>query len=103
MDMAVKTQTSSHRSRTRIIIALIVAVLSDLLSAMTEWFPPLQWGIDLATALILFVILGWHWIFLPALVAEAIPGLAMFPTWLMVVAVYAAKTNGVIAKVDPKP
>ena len=37
--------------------------------------------IDLAVALILSRLLGWHWAFLPTLLAELFPGLDLFPTW----------------------
>lgn len=37
--------------------------------------------VDLATALILSRLLGWHWAFLPSFLAELIPGLDLFPTW----------------------
>src|SRR2546425_2992024 len=37
--------------------------------------------IDLAVALILSRLLGWHWAFLPTLLAELLPGLDLFPTW----------------------
>ena len=37
--------------------------------------------IDLAVALILSRLLGWHWAFLPTLLAELVPGLDLFPTW----------------------
>jgi hypothetical protein len=46
---------------------------------------PLQWGLDLLTAGILFLILGRQWLILPGLIAEAIPGLAFFPSWVLVV------------------
>ena len=36
---------------------------------------------DLAVALILSRLLGWHWAFLPTLLAELVPGLDLFPTW----------------------
>jgi hypothetical protein len=48
--------------------------------------PPVQWMVDLVTALLLFGLLGWRWALLPGLVAEAIPGVAVFPVWLLVVA-----------------
>jgi hypothetical protein len=41
--------------------------------------------VDLLTALLLFGLLGWRWALLPGLVAEAIPGVAVFPVWLLVV------------------
>src|SRR5580693_3030954 len=37
--------------------------------------------LDVATAAILIRCLGWHWAFLPTLLAEMIPGLDLFPTW----------------------
>jgi hypothetical protein len=47
--------------------------------------PPLVWGIDVVTALLLFAVLGWQWLLLPGLTFEAIPGLAVIPFWLLVV------------------
>ena len=47
--------------------------------------PPLQWTLDLATAVALFLVLGRQWLILPALVAEAIPGVAALPAWVLVV------------------
>jgi hypothetical protein len=37
--------------------------------------------VDLAVALILTKLLGWHWAFLPTMLAELIPGFDLFPTW----------------------
>ena len=37
--------------------------------------------LDLAVAAILVKLLGFHWAFLPALAAEAIPALDLAPTW----------------------
>jgi hypothetical protein len=44
-----------------------------------------QWAVDLATAFALFLILGRRRAILPGLVAEAIPGLGVFPVWVLVV------------------
>ena len=72
-------------SRARIAIAFGVAVLSDVLSFVTVFAPPIQWAIDLGTALLLFLILGRRWAILPGLVTEAIPGMGVFPVWVLVV------------------
>jgi hypothetical protein len=72
-----------------LILAFLVAAASDLISYGTEFVPPMQWAVDLITALCLFVILGWRWALLPGMVAEAIPGLAAFPAWVLVVAAVA--------------
>jgi hypothetical protein len=45
----------------------------------------LQWTLDVVTAYLLFLILGRQWLILPGLIAEAIPGLALFPFWVLVV------------------
>ena len=67
-------------------MALTVAGISDLLSIGFTFFPPVQWGVDLITAFTLFAVLGWRWMFLPALILEAIPGLSALPVWTLVVA-----------------
>jgi hypothetical protein len=69
----------------RFAMAFAIAVVSDVLSAVLEFVPPLQWVLDVVTAGLLFLILGRQWLILPGLIAEAIPGLAMFPFWVLVV------------------
>lgn len=72
-------------SRKRQALAFLVAVVSDFLSFWTVLAPPMQWLIDLITALLLFLVLGRRWAILPGLVAEAIPGMGVFPVWVLVV------------------
>jgi hypothetical protein len=72
-------------SRKRQAVAFLVAAVSDFLSFWTVLAPPMQWVIDLATAFLLFLILGRRWAILPGLVAEAIPGMGVFPVWILVV------------------
>ena len=88
----------------RIVAAFAVAILSDILSAWLEFVPPLQWTLDLMTAGILFLLLGRQWVILPALIAEAIPGLAVFPFWVLVVASVAVwgKINP-LGRKSPRP
>jgi hypothetical protein len=83
-------------SRTRLGLAMAIAVASDLASVWLEFVPPLQWTLDLATAGLLFLTLGRQWAILPALVAEAIPGIAMFPIWVLVV--IAVATTGTVGR-----
>lgn len=66
-------------------LAFLVAAVSDVVSMWTEALPPLQWVIDLGTALLIFLILGRRWAILPGLIAEAIPGMGVFPVWVLVV------------------
>jgi hypothetical protein len=44
-------------------------------------FSPAEVGLDLAVAVILSRLLGWHWAFLPTFAAELVPGFDLFPTW----------------------
>ena len=69
----------------RLALALGVAGVSDIVSFWTEFVPPVQLVVDLATAGVLFLLLGRRWAILPGLVAEAIPGMAIFPVWILVV------------------
>ena len=70
----------------RLLLAFAIAGGSDLLSSVLAFAPPLEWGLDFTTAFMLFIVLGWQWMLLPGLIFEAIPALAIFPFWVMVVA-----------------
>jgi len=70
-----------------------MAALADGLSSFLTFTPPVQWAIDLVTAILLFVVLGWQWILLPGLIMEAIPGLYVFPFWVLVVGAVAIWGN----------
>ncbi|MGO8792878.1 MAG: hypothetical protein ACLQVL_36570 [Terriglobia bacterium] len=72
-------------SRKRQAVALVVAGLSDFVSFWTVLAPPMQWAVDLGTAFLLFLVLGRRWAILPGLITEAIPGMGVFPVWILVV------------------
>ena len=76
-------------SRKRLVFAFTVAALADGLSGFLAFAPPVQWAVDLLTAIVLFIVLGWQWILLPGLIMEAIPGLNVFPFWVLVVGAVA--------------
>jgi len=86
-DPVITPSLSNHTrfSTRRIALALAIAGISDLISAFANFAPPIEWPVDLATALLLFMALGWHWILLPALIMEAIPGVGAFPFWVLVI------------------
>jgi hypothetical protein len=86
-------QVVPRYARRRLVLALTIACVSDLISVLIEFVPPLQLVVDLVTALLLFMVLGWRWLLLPALVAEAIPGISVFPVWLLVVISIAVAGN----------
>ena len=83
-------------ARSRLGLAMAIAIASDLASVWLEFVPPMQWTLDVATAGLLFLTLGRQWAILPALVAEAIPGIAMFPAWVLVV--IAVATTGTVGR-----
>lgn len=76
-------------SKKRLAFAFALAALADGFSLFLTFSPPFQWALDLATALLLFMVLGWHWVMLPGLILEAIPGINIFPFWLLVVGTVA--------------
>jgi hypothetical protein len=67
--------------------ACLVAIAADALQILilplfvAGALSPADALIDLAAAIILSRLLGWHWAFLPTLLAELFPGLDLFPTW----------------------
>jgi hypothetical protein len=85
--------------RKRLAAAFAVAAISDGLSFWLVIVLPVQWAVDLVTALLLFLLLGRKWVILPGLIAEAIPGLNIFPFWLLVVGSIA--TWGAIRRPQP--
>jgi hypothetical protein len=68
-------------------LAWLVAIIADSLQLLA--FPlfmeggasPFNDALDLLVAVLMVRILGWHWAFLPTVMAEVLPGLDLFPTW----------------------
>jgi len=63
--------------------------LAFAIAAFVTPLPPIGWVADVATALLLFLVLGRQWLLLPGLALEAIPGLGVLPFWLLVVGAIA--------------
>lgn len=67
--------------------ALLVAGASDLVQLL--FVPvvvegaasPFEVALDLTTALVILLVMGFRWRLAMALVAELIPGVDLFPTW----------------------
>ncbi len=78
--------------------AFILAAVSDAISFGVGWVAPVQWAIDALTAIALFILLGWRWKLLVPLLIEAVPGLAVFPTWILALLAMAATEQ----KKDPE-
>jgi hypothetical protein len=76
-------------SKRRLFLAFLIAAASDIAAVVLSWLPPAIWALDVATAVALFVVLGWSWFLLPGLLLEAIPGVEMLPFWILVVGAIA--------------
>lgn len=66
-------------------IVLTAAFISDIVGLAFTFTPPIHWVIDVITAIVLFITLGFKWALLPALAVEVIPGLQLFPFWTLVI------------------
>jgi len=77
--------TVARRSLTglRIALAMLVAVGAD--TALAPVGEVIAIFADLAVALVLTLILGWSWPLAAALVVECIPGVGLFPSWVLAV------------------
>src|SRR5579862_7695301 len=73
----------------RLALDFVIAGVSDVIGAFASLAPPIGWAVDVVTAVLLFVALGWQWLLLPGLVLEAIPGIGIVPFWLLVVGAIA--------------
>ena len=91
--------------RTRFRVALILAMAADALQIFG--FPLFAEGalspaddvLDIAVAAVLVQLLGWHWEFLPAFLAELVPGVDLVPFWTMaVISVYRKWKQTVITE-----
>ena len=86
-------------------MAWLVAVAADTLQIAAlplfaeGGFSPADTVLDIVVAYILIRLLGWHWVFLPSMAAELIPGADLVPTWTA--AVYYA-TRGEIEMEEPQ-
>ena len=89
---AITDEPISLTPRTRFRVAMILAIATDALQIFG--FPlfaegalsPADGVLDLAVAAVLVNLLGWHWEFLPAFLAELVPGVDLVPFWTMAVA-----------------
>ncbi len=71
----------------RVWIARGLAVLVDLaqVALVPASLTPLNDAVDVATAIALVALVGWHWAFLPTFLAELVPFVDLVPTWTLAV------------------
>jgi hypothetical protein len=81
--MTVRPAPSSRR----VWAARLLAVAADglqifFLPVFGEGFlSPATDIIDVAMAIVMTWLVGWHWAFLPTFLAEIVPGVGLVPTW----------------------
>ena len=102
------TQTGSTRTlspRTRYRVALMVAMLADALQLIVFPFfvegaeSPADDVLDCGVAGLMIWLLGWHWEFLPSVLAKLVPGVDLVPFWTLAVAnVYRKAKRKAIAE-----
>jgi hypothetical protein len=85
----VPTRAPRQFSKKQLALAFAIAACADAIGVFTASLPPISWLVDIVTAILLFIVLGWHWLLLPGLVMEAIPGVGILPLWLLVVGAIA--------------
>lgn len=82
----IESETSAGKapvvSSIRFIIAAILALVADIISLI---FPPSAPVVDLITAPLLIVVLGFHWEIIPVIAVELVPGLGIAPSWIIFV------------------
>ena len=75
----------------RILAARLIAIIAD--AVQIGLMPVFAGGaasmvndaLDVAVGIIMVVLVGWNWVFLPTLVAELIPMVDLAPTWTIAV------------------
>ena len=90
--IVISEESSLGSPRSRFRAAMILAVTVDALQIIA--FPlfaegvisPLDDILDFVAAVVLVRLLGWHWEFLPSLIAELVPGADLIPFWTLAVA-----------------
>lgn len=79
-------------SRSRIQLAWGLAILVDalqILAGPANFALPLAWfigvGLDIITMILMWILVGWHWAFLPSFVVEVFPIVEIAPAWTVAV------------------
>ena len=87
----------------RLRAAMVLAILADAFQIVI--FPlffagavsPAEDVLDVAAAITLITLLGWHWEFLPSFLGKLLPGVDMVPFWTMAVARVYRKSKQIAA------
>ena len=86
----------------RILAARLIAIVADAVQiALVPVFAEgaasmVNDALDVVVGITMIVLVGWNWVFLPALVAELIPMVDLAPTWTIAVLI-ATRRGGMSA------
>ena len=107
--------TGKILSKTRIVLAFVVAVTADALQypingviATGLLALPGELADFILDTIVMFItsfLLGFHWVLLPSFVVELVPGMDMLPTWTACVAwlVWHRKQQAKASATPPPP
>jgi len=96
-------------TRRRVVAARIVAVVADavqlgLVPLFAEGAASLvNDALDVAVGVAMIALLGWHWAFVPAFLAELVPVFDLAPTWTIAVLVATRGKGGAVVPIGPPP
>jgi hypothetical protein len=85
-------------STRRVWIARTIAVAVDVLQLaviptfIEGFLSPLDLIVDVATAIVMIALLGWHIAFVPTFIVESLPFADLAPTWTIAVLIVTRKT-----------
>ena len=94
LDQLTRRFAAPSLTRTRIVLAVAIAVVADFLQVVLL---PLEWAfvqqiVDVIATALIILVLGFHPLLLPTFIVEFIPLVDMLPTWTgCVVAVIALR------------
>ena len=88
---------------------MLLAIVADLIQLVI--FPLVIIGapspaddiLDVATAGLLSLLVGWHWEFLPSFLAKLVPGVDLVPCWTIAVANVYRKSKQMAASAEAIP
>jgi hypothetical protein len=96
-------------TRTRIVLAVVVAIVADALQLPLQAMPLAPEIIDIVAMVLTVGLVGFHLLLLPTFLVEFLPLVDMLPTWTgCVIAVIALRKreqggNQPVIEIDPAP
>lgn len=91
-------------TRTRMVVALITAVIADGLQIFLQAVPFAPQGIDVVAAAVVNMAIGFHVLLLPTFIIELVPVIDDLPTWtgcVLVVIALRKRQNQVASEEVP--